>query len=219
MVYIKTQEGTGEASKVTIQLGAPGTYKTFDIPLSQFGNPANINELVIQNSGTNPATIYVDDVGLFGAPDPLVVIYGEAIHANWAKWNGWGAPVQDVANTELPKNGSNAMKVSYDNAYGGFQLHPNTPSPYVTAGMTSLKLSISGGAGTTTGTELMVYIKTQEGTGESSKKTIALGAPGTYKTFEIPFADFGNPANINELVIQNSGTNPATIYIDDVELY
>ena len=223
MVYIKTQEGTGgdDADKVTIELGAPGTYKTFDIPLSKLKNPANINELVIQNSGTNPATFYVDEVGLFGPPDPLVVVYGDAIHANWAKWNGWGAPVQDVGNTELPKNGSKAIKVSYDNAYGGFQLHPNTPSPYVTAGMSSLKLSIAGGAGTVAGTELMVYIKTQEGTGgeDADKKTIVLGAPGTYKTFEIPLADLKSPANINELVIQNKGTNPATIYIDDVELY
>jgi hypothetical protein len=64
-VYIKTKEGTGEGSKVTVVLGAPNTYKTFDIALSQFGNPANINELVIQNAGTNPATFYVDDIGLF----------------------------------------------------------------------------------------------------------------------------------------------------------
>jgi hypothetical protein len=219
MVYIKTKEGTGEGSKVTVALGAPNTYKTFDIPLAQFGNPANINELVIQNSGTNPATIYVDDVGLFGSADPLFTIYSDAVHANWAKWNGWGTSAQDVANGELPKDGTSAIKISYNDGYGGFQLHPNTPDPFVTDSYTSLKLSIAGGSGTVAGTQITVYIKTKEGTGEGSKVTVVLGAPNTYKTFDIALSQFGNPANINELVIQNAGTNPATFYVDDIGLF
>jgi hypothetical protein len=218
-VYIKTKEGTGEDKKVTVNLGAPNTYKTFDIPLSQFGNPANINELVIQNWGTNPATYYVDDIGLFGSVDPLVAIYTDAVHASWGKWDGWGTTTQDLANAELPKDGTSAIKISYNNGYGGFQLHPNTPDPYVTDSFTSLKLSIAGGSGTADGTQITLYIKTKEGTGEDSKVTLTLGPPNTYKTFEVPMTQFGNPANINELVIQNWGTNPATFYVDDIGLF
>ncbi len=218
-VYIKTKEGTGEDKKVTVALGAPNTYKTFDIPLTQFGSPANINELVIQNWGANPATYYVDDIGLFGSPDPIVAVYADAVHANWGKWDGWGTTVQDLSNTELPKNGTSAIKISYNNGYGGFQLHPNTPNPYLTDSFTSLKLSIAGGSGTVDGTEITVYIKTQEGTGEDKKVTVTLGAPNTYKTFDIPLTQFGSPLNINELVIQNWGANPATFYVDDIGLF
>ena len=82
-----------------------------------------------------------------------------------------------------------------------------------------MKLSIAGGAGTVTGTQITVYIKTKAGTGEGSKVTVTLGPPNTYKTFDIALSQFGSPPNINELVIQNGGTNPATFYIDDIGLF
>jgi hypothetical protein len=219
LVYIKTKAGAGENSKVTINLGAPNTYKTFDIPLSQFGSPANINELVIQNAGTANATIYVDDIGLFASNDPLHSIFAESLNASWQKWDGWGTSTQDLASTEMPQNGTKAIKLSFNDAWGGFQLHPTSPDPFAMTSYSSLKLSVAGGAGTTTGTSIMVYIKTKAGTGENSKVTLNLGAPNTYKTFDIPLSQFGNPANINELVIQNAGTNNVTIFIDDIGLF
>jgi hypothetical protein len=220
-IYIKTKEGTGEDHKVTLNMGSPNTFKTFDIPLSQFGSPANINEFVVQNWGTAGATFYLDDIGFFASEDPLLAIYTDGLNANWGKWDGWGTATQDLANGELPKNGTSAIKIAYaaDNGYGGFQLHPNSPSPFLMDSYTSLKISIAGGDGTAADTPITIYIKTAEGTGEDHKVTLNLGAPNTYKTFTIPLSEFGNPANINEFVIQNWGTAGATFYLDDIGLY
>jgi hypothetical protein len=43
----------------------PGAYTTYDIKLSDLGNPESVNELVLQNFGTANITIFVDDLGFF----------------------------------------------------------------------------------------------------------------------------------------------------------
>jgi len=66
-VYIKQTNGGDptDAQKKILTL-IPGTYSSFTIPLSDFGNnPVDVNELVIQNYGTVDISIYVDDIGFY----------------------------------------------------------------------------------------------------------------------------------------------------------
>lgn len=61
-IYMKDATDPTDAQKVKLTL-VPGTYTTFEIPLSDFSNnPAKINEFVIQNYGTPNLTIYIDDI-------------------------------------------------------------------------------------------------------------------------------------------------------------
>lgn len=41
-----------------------GEYRTYEIPLSDLGNPPNIRELVLQDMGTAGNEIYIDNIGL-----------------------------------------------------------------------------------------------------------------------------------------------------------
>ena len=114
-----------------------------------------------------------------------------------------------------PASVSNAIKVTYSDAYGGFQLHPNNTFAFPGA-YTKLKISIYGGENTTAATRVAIYMKDATDPTDAQKKKLTL-VPGTYTTFEIPLADFSNnPAKINEFVIQNYGTANITIYIDDI---
>jgi hypothetical protein len=62
-IYIKSAAGVQGADKILAL--KPGVYTTFEIPLSQLGNPTDISELVMKNQGTANMTIYVDNYGLY----------------------------------------------------------------------------------------------------------------------------------------------------------
>lgn len=145
------------------------------------------------------------------------VVYDDVVGAAWDKWGGWGTDLQDVANTERPYAGANALKVVYKaSSWGAVQFHPkadfNLPN-----GHTGIRLSIYGGAGVVAGNKMVVYIKNRAGV-ESTGKELTL-VPGAYTTYEIPLSDLGDPANINELVIKNNNSTSITVYIDEVGLY
>lgn len=141
-----------------------------------------------------------------------LVVYDEALNAAWEKWGGWGTDVQELENTEHASSGSKAIKITWKDAYGGFQLHPKTSFP-LPNGYTTIRLSLYGGAGTVAGSKIALYIKDAAGK-ESTKKELILAA-GAYTTYEISLSDLGNPTDIAELNLQNFGTANITVYVDD----
>lgn len=141
------------------------------------------------------------------------ILYDDALNGGWQQWGGWGTDAQEMANTEQPKSGSNAIKIVYNDAYGALQLHPLDATVFV--GYSTVILSIYGGAGSD-GTTIALQVK-DSGGAFSSEPTMTI-KEGEYTTFEIPISDLGNPASVAELFIKNYGTAPNTIYIDDIEL-
>ncbi|RWY55817.1 IPT/TIG domain-containing protein [Mucilaginibacter gilvus] len=62
-VRVVINGGYGDGVSVVVTMKA-GVYTDYTIPLSQLGDPGNINEFVMQTQGTAaPATFYVDDIG------------------------------------------------------------------------------------------------------------------------------------------------------------
>jgi len=144
-----------------------------------------------------------------------VVVYDNALNANWQQWGGWGTSLQEMTNTEHPATGSNAIKITYSDAYGGFQLHPATNFAFP-GGYTKLKISIYGGANATATSRVAIYMKDATDPTDAQSKILTI-VPGVYTTYEIPLSDFSNnPAKINEFVIKNYGTANITIYVDDI---
>lgn len=147
--------------------------------------------------------------------DIAYYIYDDALSSDWQQWGGWGTSLQDMANTEHVKKGSSAIKVVYDSdSWGAFQLHPLAPETALD-GYTTFVLSVYGGDGSD-GQSMGISGKNAAEV-EFAGTTITV-VEGEYTTFEIPFADLGNPDGIYELWIKNNTTAAYTIYIDEIGL-
>jgi hypothetical protein len=59
-MYIKPKSGGTPPTKALTLVA--GQWTTFEIPLSDLGSPADIDELVIQNMGNASLEMYVDDL-------------------------------------------------------------------------------------------------------------------------------------------------------------
>ena len=201
---------TGVTAAVSTFVSQSPTQLVVKVPAATLKGKITLN---IKNSTLSVQSADVLDIA--GSTVDPYVVYDNSLNANWQKWGGWGTATQDMANTEDPASVSNAIKVTYSDAYGGFQLHPNNTFAFPGA-YTKLKISIYGGENTTAATRVAIYMKDATDPTDAQKKKLTL-VPGTYTTFEIPLADFSNnPAKINEFVIQNYGTANITIYIDDI---
>lgn len=147
--------------------------------------------------------------------DIAYYIYDDALSSDWQKWDGWGTSEQDMANTEHVKKGSSAIKVIYNSdSWGAFQLHPLAPETALD-GYTTLVLSIYGGDGSD-GQSMAISGKNAAQV-EFAGTTITV-VEGEYTTFEIPFADLGNPDGIYELWIKNNSADAYTVYLDEIGL-
>jgi hypothetical protein len=142
-------------------------------------------------------------------------VYNDALNASWEKWGGWGTTDQVIESTDQPKTGTKAMKISYSDAYGGFQLHPKNPAPFALEVVSKIKLSIYTDAAFD-GKKVALYVKTAAGTSNKPIELTLVG--GAYTTFEVTKAQLDNPADISEFVLQNWGTANITVYVDDVIL-
>ena len=149
-----------------------------------------------------------------------LVVYDDAINANWQIWGGWGSTI-DPANTSNAKTGSKSIKIIYSDAYGGFQFHPSSTFSLPSANYTTMRLSIYAADNATASSRVALFLKGTTGGDPTDAQKVALTiVPGTYKTYEIPLSAFtNNPPNINEFVIQNYGTANITIYIDEIGFY
>jgi len=201
---------TGVTAAVTSFVSQSPTQLVVQVPAATLKGKITLN---VKNSTLSVQS--VDALDIVGSTVDPYVVYDNSLNANWQKWGGWGTAIQDMANTEHAASGSTAIKISYNDNYGGFQLHPanNWPFPGV---YTKLKISIYGGDNATATSRVAIYMKDATDPTDAQKKKLTL-VPGTYTTFEIPLSDFtNNPAKINEFVITNYGTPNLTIYIDDI---
>ncbi|GAA4438698.1 hypothetical protein GCM10023188_34430 [Pontibacter saemangeumensis] len=182
-----------------IVLAVPATAKTGVLKL-------------ITHSGFEVATDKQAQIGS-AAPNISYYIYNDALSAEWDKWGGWGTTAQEMANTENVSRGANAIKVSYNDAYGALQLHPKEANVLTKADYTHLVLYVRG----TKDSRIAVQAKNTGGT--SSADVPFDVKAGEYKLIEIPLSSLGDlSGGLAELYIKNYGENPNTIYIDDIGL-
>lgn len=197
--------GGTEATEFTV---VNSSRITFIVPAGAFtGKVAVTNAL-----GTAESEGNLNVLVTIGFP---VTVFSDALNGNWQKWDGWGTDVQDLANEEHPESGSKAIKISWNSGYGGFQMHPVTPSPFLLDGATKIKLSVFGGPGSD-GKQMAVYIKNNGGV-ESTKVPITIDE-GAYTVFEVTLSSLGNPANIAELNFQNWGNDPLVVFVDNIQI-
>ncbi|WP_181305657.1 IPT/TIG domain-containing protein [Rufibacter sp. XAAS-G3-1] len=144
---------------------------------------------------------------------PAYFIYNDALNADWQLWGGWGKSLEDMGNAEHVSRGAKAIKLSYNDVYGAMQLHPNKAN--VLAGYTKIKFYIYGGTGATT--RYSVSAKNLAGvTGDDYAFDVR---SGEYTVIEVPISALGDlSGGLAELYFKNYGTNPNTVFIDDIEL-
>lgn len=138
-----------------------------------------------------------------------VFIYDEGLNPEWQVW-GWGN-TNDLANEEEPLSGSKAIKINYEGTWGGFSLHPVSLD---LTGYKTLTLSMYGGLGSG---DVQLYIKDLAGVTFGPTPLLDV-VEGQYTTFEIVLSDIGSPSDINEIVLQDVGTENNVIYVDDIVL-
>ncbi|MGV3641719.1 MAG: IPT/TIG domain-containing protein, partial [Adhaeribacter sp.] len=185
-------------SNTQIVLAVPATAKTGALKL-------------ITHSDFEVATGKQAQIGT-AAPNISYYIFENALHGEWQKWGGWGTTLQDLANEEQVSRGAKAIKLSYNDAYGALQLHPNKAN--VLAGYSHVVLYARGGAADS---RLALQVKSSAG---SYLADVPFNVKaGEYKLIEIPISALGDVSGgIGELFIKNYGTNPNTVYIDDLGL-
>ena len=208
--------GAGDVITITGTVFNSVTAVRFDTtPAEIVGTPTNTQIQVKVPAGVVQAYIYVTtpggttrSPGTFGFKS---LVYDDAFTAGWGSYFGYNS-TRDVASAEQPKRGTVAIKTTFSDAYGAFQVGYNGATIDVkAAGLTAIKFSVYGGAGTT-GKSVQVVINGAYG----SAVVVALKA-GSYTDYTIPLSSLGNPATITELVIQSAGGNvPSTIYLDDI---
>jgi hypothetical protein len=184
-------------------------------PAEIIGTPTTTQIQVKVPAGVVQAYIYVTtpggtskSAGTFGFKS---LVYDDAFASGWGSYFGYNS-TRDLANTEHPKRGTVAIKTTFSDAYGAFQVGYNGATLDVKkAGLTAIKFSVYGGA-STDGKKIQVVIN-----GAYGSSVVLDLSTGSYTDYTVPLSALGNPASISELVIQNYGGNvPSTIYIDDI---
>ena len=142
------------------------------------------------------------------------IIYADALTPGWGGngggYSGYNSTI-NFANTTNVKRGTNAIAVQFTNSYGALQIgYGGSPAVSVAGlGLTALKFSVYGGAGSASGDKLQVVIN-----GNYIGTTVTITA-GAYTDFTVPLSMLGNPSTITELVLQSQGKQ-STIYVDDI---
>ena len=183
-------------------------------PAEIVGTPTNTEIKVRVPAGVVQAYVYVTtpggttrSPGSFGFK---ALVYDDAFTPGWGSYFGYNS-TRDIANTEHPKRGTVAIKTTFSDAYGAFQVGYNGATLDVKkSGLTAIKFSVYGGTGTT-GKSVQVVINGSYG----SAFAVPI-SPGSYTDYTVPLSSVGNPATISELVIQIVNGNGSTVYIDDI---
>lgn len=142
---------------------------------------------------------------------PRIVIFEEVFIGGWEN-GGWGS-VRNYENEEQPLNGNYAIKVNYEGVWGGLQIFPK-PTAFDLTGYESITLSVYGDPAA--GGNIQLYIKGSDGE-TYGPKTLDV-VLGSYKTFVINLSELGSPADISELVLQDTGTENNLVYVDAIVL-
>ena len=195
----------GEAQPVKIFESQSATQLVVKVPGGALKGKLT---LAVVNSTNTVASDVLDYIG--GLP-PLAdfpyAIYTDALQNGFQDWSWAG---RDFNSTAIVRQGTTAIKAIYGSGgYEGITFH-NDGGP-ATGAYTQLELSIFGTAGTG-GKTMNVIIN--GGWGSPYTFTIA---EGEWKTISFTMSAIGNPANLNEIVLQSAGWS-GTVYIDHVGL-
>jgi hypothetical protein len=137
------------------------------------------------------------------------VIFDDSVKPPLAAGGGWGGVATDPANTENPRVGTVAVKITFAGSWGGGGQFGNWSGQSVpTAGRSFYAFSIYGGAGTD-GKGINVNVA-----GTQVEITVE---EGEWKDVQIPLSSFNNPAGIGEIWFQDRGWS-GTVYIDHIGL-
>ena len=169
---------------------------------------ALILTVLLLNCGAAPL---VQVVARQHVPSADVVIYGDALGANWQDWS-WDSAVNLAATTPV-HSGTAAVAVDFTAAWAGFSLRITptiNPSAYE-----SLHFWLYGGAG---GANLALSIQPTDNGAAGS--TFAVIAPaGVWTEWTVPLASLGDPTSIARITLMDaSGTDQPTWYLDDLRL-
>jgi hypothetical protein len=188
-----------------------------DTPAEIVGTPTNTEIKVKVPAGIVQANIFVTTPGgttksalTFGFKS---LVYDDVFASGWLAYFGYNS-TRDSVNTEHPKRGNVAIKTTFKDAYGAFQVGYNGAILDVKkSGLTAIKFSVYGGSGTD-GKSIQIVLNGNYG---STAVVVVPLTTGKYTDYTIPLSSLGNPDTIKEFVIQSYGGNvPSTIYIDDI---
>ncbi len=196
---------------------AANTWTKITIPLASLGAAANANltALVIQNTGTDAPTFYVDDVAFTSSGGPItgVTVYDEAISAGWSSWS-WASI--NAASTAFAHGGTHAIAVSAG-TWAALDLEHD---PINTAGLGNLTFWVNGGP---TGGQKIQIAATLNHTGQPAGATFGPLAANTWQLISVPLASLGanNVTNFTGFWVQegagiDQSSNP--FYVDDIIL-
>lgn len=211
-IQVVVKDGTSEYQyMVSIESGA---WKDVEIPLSEIGNITQVTEIFFQNTDQWTGTVFIDRVGfsMAGAPPALVVtLYEDAMAGIAGPGGGWGSTT-DWENTENPRQGEKAIKVTYTQGWGGgAQFGTWGKDPISVAGTQVFAFSLFG-IGDIDGQKIQVLVK--DGTGEFTNQVSI--ESGKWNDIEIPLSSLGNITQLTELFFQNTDQWTGTVYIDFV---
>lgn len=151
-----------------------------------------------------------DDLEINGdlpPPAPIsYVFYEDAIMNGWGNW-GWGGPT-DFSNTEIVRDGSDAIKKTYDGSWDAMRFGGSSVS---TSAYTSVAFSIFGNPGSE-GLKINVILNQAW----SSPQYIVTVKEGEWQDISIPLSGLGL-SEINDFLFQAQGWS-GSVYIDHVGL-
>src|SRR5690606_3004562 len=127
-------------------------------------------------------------------PAPLdYYIYDDGLLNGWSKWNGWGTDEQDFASTEEVFDGTQAIKIIYNDQWGAVQV--GAPSTDVFSGYSTLSFRIFV-------PEAQDFIIQLNEDGDNY-----LSVPAGWSEVEIAIADMAGNDNVAELRFKNNNAN------------
>jgi hypothetical protein len=213
---------TGDILTITGTVFDAVSAVRFDnIPAQIVGTPTPTQIQVKIPAGVVQAFIYVTTPG--GTTKSIAsygfkyLIFDDALAAGWGGngggYSGYNSTI-NFANSSPVSRGTKSIAVVFQGAYGALQIgYGGGSAPNITTlGLKSIKFSVYGGAGITTGDKLQVVIN-----GNYNGTTVAMVA-GAWTNFTVPLSSLGNPTGaITEVVLQSQGSpSPCTIYVDDL---
>lgn len=212
--------GAGDIITITGAVFNSVSAVRFDTtPAVIVGTPTTTSIKVQVPAGVASSYIYVTTPG-GTAKSPTsfgfkYTVYDDALATGWGGqgsggYSGYNSTL-NFASPAQPKRGTNAIAVAFASSYGALQIGYGgaTAIDVAKLGLTNLKFSVYGGAGSTTGDKLQVVIN-----GKYNGTTVTL-TKGAYVDFTVPLSTLGSPTTITEIVLQSQGAT-STVYVDDI---
>lgn len=209
---------TGTNLDLVSELTLVGATDPIVVPVDQFVS-ISATEIVLDlpETAANGPIVYKSIHGyssnlgvsvLIPTPGPAPLdyyIYDDGLLNGWSKWNGWGTDEQDFASTEEVFDGTQAIKIIYNDQWGAVQV--GAPSTDVFSGYSTLSFRIFV-------PEAQDFIIQLNEDGDNY-----LSVPAGWSEVEIAIADMAGNDNVAELRFKNNNANtPVTLYIDYIGL-